>query len=92
MTLRRSTNMSEILKVKISPNAANNSIEGWQGDVLKVRIAAPPDKNKANEELISFLASQLHIAKSQITLLSGHTSRLKRLSLDGLPPDAFKNF
>ena len=71
-----------ILQVKISPNAAKNSIEEFQGDLLRIRIAAPPDKGKANEELVAFLAKTLHIPKSRIKILSGHASRLKRLEID----------
>ena len=58
------------LTVKVIPNSKKSAIVGWQDDVLKIRIAAPPDKGKANAELISFLAKVLHIAKSQIELIS----------------------
>lgn len=71
-----------ILMVKVLPNAHKNSIEGMKDGVLKVRIKAPPDKGKANEELISFLAETLQISKSQISLISGHSSRLKKLKIE----------
>lgn len=73
-----------ILTVKITPNASRNSIEGWQGDCLRIRIAAPPDKGKANEELIEFLAKTLHVPKRTISIRSGHTSRLKRVELSSV--------
>ena len=73
-----------IVKVKITPNAARNAIEGMQGDLLRVRIAAPPDKGKANEALIAFLAKEWKIPKSHIRILSGHASRIKRLEIDGM--------
>jgi len=75
-----------ILQVKITPNASKNSIAGFQGELLRIRIAAPPDKGKANDELVEFLSGVLNVAKSRIKLLSGHTSRLKRLEID-LPPE-----
>lgn len=71
-----------ILQVKITPNASTNSIIGWQGEILKVRIAAPPDKNKANEMLIEFFSQILEIPKSKIEILSGHTSHFKRLQIE----------
>ncbi|MBI2743620.1 MAG: YggU family protein [Chlamydiales bacterium] len=71
-----------ILMVKVTPNSRKNSIEGYQGDVLRVKIKAPPDKGKANEELIEFLAETFKISKSQITLISGHSSRLKKLKIE----------
>jgi uncharacterized protein YggU (UPF0235/DUF167 family) len=39
---------------------------------------------KANETLIEFLAETLGLPQRQITLLAGHTSRQKRLSLQGI--------
>lgn len=71
-----------ILLVKVIPNAAANTIESFQGGILKVRIHAPPDKGKANEELIDFLAESFHIAKKKITLISGQSSRLKKLKIE----------
>jgi hypothetical protein len=70
-----------ILQVKITPNSPTNSLQGWQGDTLRIRISAPPDKNKANEELIDFLATLLDLPKSHIRILTGHTSRLKKLEI-----------
>jgi uncharacterized protein (TIGR00251 family) len=68
--------------IKVTPNAKKNSIEGFQDGLLKVKIKAVPDKGKANEALIAFLAESFHLAKSQIRIISGHTSRLKRLEID----------
>jgi len=72
----------KILLVKVVPNSKTTEIVGYEGDVLKIRIAAPPDKGKANDELIAFLAKEYKISKSQITILQGHTSRLKRVSIE----------
>jgi uncharacterized protein len=46
-----------------------------------VRLAAPPEKGKANEELRSCLADALGISKSEVELVSGAASRRKRVSL-----------
>jgi uncharacterized protein (TIGR00251 family) len=73
-----------ILTVKVTPNARANSLEGMHDGVLKVRIKAPPDKGKANEELVAFLADLLQVAKSQISILSGHAGRLKRIEIKGI--------
>jgi uncharacterized protein (TIGR00251 family) len=73
-----------IIKVKIIPNAHKNSIEGFQEDTLKIKIKAPPDKGKANEELIDFLSDIFSIAKSQIRIISGHSSRLKKIEIQAI--------
>lgn len=72
-----------MLAVKVTPNASKNQIVGWEGDVLKVRIKGVPEKGKVNEELVEFLADQLGVSKSQITIVAGHTSRQKRLKIEG---------
>ncbi len=65
-------------KVKIIPKSQRNEIVGTLGeDILKIRIAATPVKNKANEELVSFLSDILEVPKSQVTIVSGPTSPLK---------------
>lgn len=67
------------IAVKVTPKAHRNEILGWENSELKVRIAAVPEKGDANKELIRFLAKELGIGKSQIIILSGETSRHKRL-------------
>ncbi|MES2121419.1 MAG: DUF167 domain-containing protein [Chlamydiota bacterium] len=75
--------MTFILTVKVTPNASKNQIVGWEGDYLRLRIRGVPEKGQVNKELIAFLAEQLGIAKSKIELISGHTSRIKRLKIEG---------
>jgi hypothetical protein len=75
--------MAIILQIKVTPNASKNQILGWEGNLLRLRIKGVPEKGRVNEELIEYLAETLDIAKSQIEILSGHTSRLKRLKIEG---------
>ncbi len=75
-----------ILSLHITPNSAKNQIIGWVagvdgGKVLKVKIAAQPEDGKANTELIKFLAKQWQVPKSSLEIISGETSRHKRLKL-----------
>ncbi|NGX63033.1 MAG: hypothetical protein KR126chlam6_00439 [Candidatus Anoxychlamydiales bacterium] len=78
-----------IIKVKITPNSRANQVIGFEQDTLKIKIKAPAEKGKANKELISFLAKKLKIAKSSITILTGQTSRLKKLKIESV---SIKNF
>lgn len=73
-----------ILWVKVIPNATKNSMEGFQEGILKVKIRAIPDKGKANHMLIEFLAESLKVSKSQIQILSGRSSRLKKIEIQGI--------
>lgn len=67
--------------IKVIPNSRKNSFEEFRDGVLRVRVQAPPDKGKANDELIAFLAKSLKLSKSQIKILTGHSSRLKRIEI-----------
>ncbi len=75
-----------ILRVKVTPNASRNGILGWEdnptsGRCLRVRLQAPPVDGKANKALILFLAAELGVPKSRITLKKGKSSRLKTLEI-----------
>jgi hypothetical protein len=72
------------ITVKVTPNASKNQIIGWVDNVLCIRIKGVPEKGRVNEELIAFLAKEFHLAKRQIEIVSGHTSRLKRIKIEGL--------
>jgi len=70
-----------VISVKVTPKAHRNAILGWENGELKIRVAAHPEKGSANEELLIFLSKELGISKSQIKLVSGSTSRHKRINL-----------
>lgn len=72
------------MRVKVIPKASKSEIVGWEGEVLKVRLKAVPEKGEANEELIRFLSREFKIPKSSITIVRGHTSREKTVLIKNL--------
>jgi uncharacterized protein YggU (UPF0235/DUF167 family) len=56
-------------------------IAGQHGDALKIKLMAPPVDDAANKMCIQYLAKWLKVPKSSIEIISGHTSRTKRLLL-----------
>lgn len=70
-----------ILTVRVSPNARRSGFDGLWNDALRVALFAPPVDGKANEALIDFLADFFDLRKSAIKILSGATSRMKRVLL-----------
>lgn len=70
--------------VKVVPRAKKNQIVGMEGDVIKIRLNAPPVEGKANEALIGFLADTLDVRRIQVEIVSGHTSRQKIVRVRGL--------
>ena len=70
------------IAVKVVPKSARNQVVGWMADgTLKVKVAAPREKGKANAELCAFLARELGVPKSKVVVESGHTAPVKRLSI-----------
>lgn len=76
-----------MLPVKVHPGANRNKITSFSDGILYVKISAPPDKGKANLELIDFLSRSLGVSKSSITIIKGTTTRNKLISIDNLPPE-----
>ncbi len=70
-----------LIEVKVVPGAARSGSAGLRDGALLVRVAAPADKGKANEELRAVLARELGLSKSEVILVSGASSRRKRLSV-----------
>ena len=77
-----------IQAVKVLPQAQADSVVGWRGEELLVKIRAAPEKGKANRALVEFLAAALDLAKSEIVVLRGETSRHKLVQM---PARAQKN-
>ncbi len=73
-------------KVRLTPRAAMDKIEGTHQDALKIRVKAPPVDGKANTALIKFLSKSLGISQSKITVIFGHTSRVKLIRAEGISP------
>ena len=78
------------LALRLTPRASKNAVDGVVQDadgrpLLKLRLVAPPVDGAANEALIAFLAKSLSLRKSDISIRSGETSRVKILHLAGDP-------
>jgi len=83
MLSMQKVNDGVIFKIKVQPGASKNEIVGVQQDALKIRISAPPIQGKANKALIGFLAKELGVKKSEVEIVSGHTSKIKKIKVLG---------
>lgn len=77
---------SLIVKLKISPNSSKNEIIKNDSEI-KIKITAQPIENKANKALIEFLSKKLKIAKSNIEIIKGETSKEKTLLFKNISSD-----
>lgn len=60
---------------------------GRHGDGWKLRVAAAPERGKANEAVLALLAETLALPRANVSLVSGASSRTKIVELTGLAPD-----
>lgn len=83
--------MSEDLtiSIRVIPRASRSEIVGMVDGTLKVRIAAPPVDGAANSEIIKLFSKTFGIAKSDIAIISGETSRKKRIKFANLSQSKF---
>ena len=79
--------LSCTLELKVIPNAQRDEVLGWQGDVLRVKIHAPPLDGRANEALPDYLAQHLGLSRRAVTVVRGEKSRHKVVRIDGLTLD-----
>ncbi|ALA17509.1 MULTISPECIES: DUF167 family protein [Chelatococcus] len=76
------------LTVRLTPRGGRDAIEGVEQladgrAVIKVRVRAVPEDGAANAALTRLLAKSLGVAASAVTLVSGHTARIKILTVAG---------
>lgn len=71
--------------VKVIPKSSKTELAGRLADgTWKIKIAAAPEKGRANKALCAFLADHFRVPQSRVTILSGETSHLKRVRIDGV--------
>jgi len=73
-----------VFNIRVIPRASRCELAGIQGDALKLRITAPPVEGAANKECVRFLSDILGVKKSQITIIAGHRSKNKKVSISGI--------
>ena len=76
-----------MLSVVVIPRAGRSSIERLAGGDIQVRVAAAPVDGAANAALLRFLSGVLDIPRTRFEIVSGASSRRKRIAIAGLAPD-----
>ena len=81
-----------VLQVQVVPRASRSEVVGEHDGSLRVRIAAPPVEGAANKELIQILAKTFKVSRGAVVILSGHSGRLKQVSIEGVSKTLFESF
>lgn len=71
------------INIHAQPGARREKLCGMHGDALKIAVRQAPQDGKANVAIIDFLANVLGLARQDVNVSSGHTSRRKRLFVKG---------
>jgi uncharacterized protein len=73
-----------IFGLRVVTRASKSEIVGEVEGILRVRISAPPVDGAANEEVVRLLAKTFGVAKSNVAIVSGQTSKTKRIRITGV--------
>ena len=73
--------------VRVQPRSHENALVGWSGDIVKVRVTAPPVEGAANTACLSVLSKLLDVPLTHVSLVKGERSRNKVVRILGLTED-----
>jgi uncharacterized protein (TIGR00251 family) len=76
--------------LRVTPRGGQDAVDGIETlangrSVVKVRVRAIAEGGEANRAVIELLAKALRVPKSNVRVISGATSRLKQVVIDGDP-------
>ncbi len=80
------TKFGVIVYVRTQPGSSKNRLIGEYGGRLKLAVTAAPENGKANKAVVELLARALRICESSIQIVSGESSRNKKLIIEGVSP------
>ena len=78
------------LRVQVVPRASKSEVVGEHNGWLRIRIAAPPVDGAANHELVKVLAKKFAVPKSAVSIIGGHSGRIKQIRIEGLKSSALE--
>jgi uncharacterized protein (TIGR00251 family) len=76
-----------VFTTKVIPGGSRTTVCGLLGGMVKIKVAALPEKGKANRSLIEFLAKKLGVKKNAISIISGQTNPVKQVQVWGVSSD-----
>ncbi len=78
-----------VVSVKVQPNASKDRVVGEHADQLKIAVTVAPEKGKANKAVIKVLSRLIGVKSSDIQIVSGETSRDKKVFIRDINEDDF---
>jgi uncharacterized protein len=73
--------------ITVSPGAARTELVGRHGDGWRARVAAPPERGRANQALIGLVAELAGVSRDRVAVVAGASGRRKVVDVEGLDAD-----
>jgi uncharacterized protein YggU (UPF0235/DUF167 family) len=72
------------VELTVSPGAVRSELVGRHGNGWRARIAAPPERGRANRALEALIAEAAGVGRDRVNVVGGHTARRKIVEVEGL--------
>ncbi len=79
-----------VFSVKVVPGSSRTVLCGILDGMVKIKVAVPPEKGKANRCLIEFLAKKFGVKKSAVKIIAGETKPVKQVRISGMSAETLQ--
>jgi uncharacterized protein len=86
----KTTNSGIELSITVVPRSSRCEIAGLHNNTLRIKLTSPPVDNEANIQCCAFIAKHLGIAKGQVRIVHGKTSRRKIVKIEGVSEEMIR--
>jgi Uncharacterized conserved protein len=76
-----------LVRLRVRPGRPRTAVAGLRGGLLLLDVAAPPEKGRANREVVAWLAAALGVPRERVEVRTGHAAREKCLRVQGVEED-----
>ena len=76
--------MARVERITVSPGAARSELVGRHGDGWRARVAAPPERGRANRALVELVAELVGVPRDRVAVVAGAGARRKVVEVEGL--------
>lgn len=81
-----------VIAVWVQPGASRERVAGMMGEAVKIAVAAPPEKGKANQAVERFLAAEFGLPPRAVAVVAGAASKQKRVRLEGVTAEQARSW
>lgn len=72
------------IRVKVTPGSRRTEVLGRHGNSWRIRVTSAPERGRANEATLRFLARTLSLPRRNVSIVAGYTAREKLVVAEGI--------